>query len=55
MPSFQYVARDRAGKQVKGVLAACVEAVPALPAAVPGAAVSPGAKIWSFVNAPTLT
>jgi len=29
--------------------------VPLLPLAVPGTAVSPGARICSFVNAPTLT
>ena len=28
--------------------------VPVLPVAVPGAAVSPGIRIWSFVNAPAL-
>ena len=29
--------------------------VPVLPVAVPGAAVSPGSRIWSFANAPALT
>ena len=28
--------------------------MPVLPEAVPGAAVSPGSRIWSFANAPAL-
>ena len=28
--------------------------MPVLPLAVPGAAVSPGSRIWSFANAPAL-
>src|SRR6266545_3632381 len=40
---------------LNGVLAICVIGVPVLPVAVPGAAVSPGARICSFVNAPALT
>ncbi len=33
----------------------CVDAVPVLPVAVPGAAVSPGTSSWSFANAPAFT
>ena len=33
----------------------CDDGVPVLPEAVPGAAVSPGTKSWSFVNGPALT
>src|SRR5437899_2270286 len=40
---------------VKAVPAACGEGVPVLPLAVPGAAVSPGAKICNLANAPALT
>ena len=32
--------------------AVCALGVPVLPEAVPGAAVSPGSRIWSFANAP---
>ena len=35
--------------------AVCAVGVPVLPVAVPGAAVSPGSRIWSFANAPGLT
>ena len=31
------------------------DGVPVLPDAVPGAAVSPGSRIWSFANVPPLT
>ena len=34
--------------------AVCAVGVPVLPVAVPGAAVSPGSRIWSFANAPAL-
>jgi hypothetical protein len=34
--------------------AVCAEGLPVLPLAVPGAAVSPGSRICSFVNAPAL-
>ena len=34
--------------------AVCALGVPVLPVAVPGAAVSPGIRIWSFANAPAL-
>ena len=34
--------------------AVCADGVPVLPEAVPGAAVSPGSRIWSFANAPAL-
>src|SRR6185369_6378841 len=39
---------------LNGVLAVWVMGAPVLPVAVPGAAVSPGARICSLVNAPTL-
>ena len=35
--------------------AVAADGVPVLPEAVPGAAVSPGSRIWSFANAPPLT
>ncbi len=35
--------------------AVCADGVPVLPDAVPGAAVSPGRRIWSFAKAPPLT
>ena len=34
--------------------AVCADGLPVLPVAVPGAAVSPGRRIWSFANAPAL-
>src|SRR6266516_4660545 len=37
---------------LKGAPADWAAGVPVLPVAVPGAAVCPGARIWSFVNAP---
>ena len=37
---------------LKALPAVCALGVPVLPVAVPGAAVSPGTRIWSFVNAP---
>src|SRR5439155_16787269 len=40
---------------VNAVPAVCGAGVPVLPLAVPGAAVSPGAKIWSLTNPPTTT
>ena len=40
---------------LNGVPAVWADGVPVLPVAVPGAAVSPGSRIWSFANAPALT
>src|SRR5438094_101588 len=40
---------------VKALPAACAAGVPVFPVALPGAAVSPGARICSLVNAPALT
>ena len=37
---------------LKAVPAVCAVGVPVLPEAVPGAAVSPGSRIWSFAKAP---
>src|SRR6185437_3378796 len=39
---------------LKAPPAVCADGLPVLPEAVPGAAVSPGSRIWSFVNAPAL-
>ena len=39
---------------LKAVPAVRALGVPVLPVAVPGAAVSPGSRIWSFANAPAL-
>ena len=40
---------------LKGIAAVWAVGVPVLPVALPGEAVSPGARICNFVNAPTLT
>src|ERR1044071_61832 len=40
---------------LKALLTDCVEGVPVLPVAVPGAAVSPGTRICSLTNAPAFT
>src|SRR5439155_27072332 len=40
---------------VKAVPAVCAVGLPVLPVGLPGEAVSPGARIWSLVNAPTRT
>src|SRR5205814_5118538 len=40
---------------LKAVPAVCAVGAPVLPVALPGEAVSPGARICSLVNAPTLT
>ena len=39
---------------LKAPPAVCALGVPVLPDAVPGAAVSPGSRIWSLANAPAL-
>src|SRR5437868_4741054 len=41
--------------RLKGDPAVCEETVPPLPLAVPGAAVSPGANIWSLAKIPGVT
>ena len=40
---------------VKAVPAVCAVGLPVLPVGLPGEAVSPGARIWSLVNAPART
>src|SRR2546430_1020159 len=40
---------------LNAVPAVCALGAPLLPVAVPGAEVSPGARTWSFENAPALT
>ena len=45
---------DRVDGDVEALPAVCALGVPVLPVAVPGAAVSPGIRIWSFANAPAL-
>src|SRR3989304_9516173 len=40
---------------LKEVPAVCAVGDPVFPLGVPGAAVSPGKRIWSFVNAPGVT
>src|SRR5437763_1596292 len=54
LTGFQFASTDLT-VTVKAVPAGCAEGVPVLPAEVPGAAVSPGARSCSFVNAPALT
>ena len=53
MTGFQFGV-DRVDRDVEGAPAVCADGVPVLPVAVPGAAVSPGSRIWSFAKAPSL-